>query len=208
MKSVNLVLLVLWCQVMPAQAELRYIVDVPLLGSELDGPKPTADWDLSLERGLSVTPGVGIQFNQKSYQFDILFEWFNHSSFPLLTDDEELEVDGYLVKFIAGARVAKNWRVFAGIGVGNADISVNFDTCRSYSGCPGGPWPYPPRSSRAGIQAWLIGIGWAPVERIEYFIGFENVTSDALGFTDINGTPYAVDELDLPASFIGARFIF
>lgn len=208
MKSTTIVLILLCCWASSARAEWRYLVDLPLLGSELDGPKPTADWDLGLERGVSITPGVGIQFDQGQYQFDILLEWFNHSSFPLSTDNEELEIDGYLLKLIGGVRVAKNWRFFAGVGFGNADIRVNFDTCRSPSGCPGGPWPYPPRSSHAGIKAVLVGVAWAPAGHAEYFLGFENVTSDALGFTDINGTPYAVDELELPASFIGVRFIF
>jgi hypothetical protein len=209
MKTARIILFVLCsCWGMSAQAEMRYFFDLPLVGSELDAPKPTDDWDLGLERGLSITPGIGIQFDQGQFQFDVLLEWFNHASFPLISDDEVLEAEGYLVKFIGGVRVAKNWRIFAGFGMGDADISNNYDSCRSPSGCPGGPWPYPPQSSSANIKARLIGVAWSPQEHVEYSMGFQNITSDALGFTDVNGTPYAVDELDLPTSFIAVRFIF
>lgn len=190
-----------------AQAEMRYIFDLPLVGSELDGPKPTDDWDLSLNRGLSVTPGLGVQFDQEEFQFDILLEWFNHTSFPLIGDDE-LEVNGYLVKFIGRAKVDKNWRVFAGIGFGNADVTMALDNCRTYSGCSFSPWQYPEVSGSAGIRVFMFGVSLVETKNLEYFLGYERVKSDALGFRDVFGTPYAVDKLNLPAAIIGMRFYF
>lgn len=189
------------------QAELRYFLNLPLVGSELDGPKPTSDWDLGLNRGLSITPGLGVQIAREEFEFDILLEWFNHSSFPLFGDDE-LDINGYLVKFLARAKIAQNWRIFGGVGFGNADIDMSLESCRSYSGCSFSPWQYPPVSSSAGIDAVLIGVSWVGSEHGEIFLGFERVKSDALGFRDVFGTTYAVDKLDLPASFIGYRYYF
>lgn len=209
MKSIAVLLLCLAVfPLTPVQAEMRYIFDLPLVGSELDGPKPTSDWDLSLERGVSITPGIGVQFDREQFQFDVLLEWFKHTSFLLVSEHEELEVEGYLVKFIGRIKVAENWRIFAGFGFGNADVRVNYETCRSPSGCLAGPWPYPPLSRSADIKAMLIGLSWVQNRHLEYYLGFEKVESDALGLRDINGTPYAVDRLELPASFIGMRFAF
>jgi hypothetical protein len=202
-----LILLCFWWAT-SVQAEIRYFFNLPLVGSELEGPRPTSDWDLGLERGLSITPGFGVQFDQQEMAFDILLEWFNHSSVPLISTDEVLEVDGYLVKFIARAKIADNWRIYGGLGFGNADVSANFDSCRSYSGCPAGPWAYPPISSKVGIDVMLVGVSYVAGRNSEYFLGFERVKSDALGFRDIYGTPYADDELDLPAAVIGMRLYF
>lgn len=201
-------LLVMLCSC-SVQAQWRYYMHFTLLGTEVDGPAPTEDWDLGLFRGLSLTPGIGIQYGNEHYALDLVIERFDHTSFPLIGSvDDRLDIKAYIFKFIGRVKFDSHWQAFVGLGSGNADIDMQLNTCATFSGCGASPWQYPPQLTSARILTFEFGIAYTPDQVNEFYLGFENFKSDALGFQDITGTPYYADKLKLAASFIGFRRYF
>jgi len=180
----------------PARGDRGAHFTVALTGSELDAPRQTPTTDLELFTGL----GLGLAGGYRFGRFRVEGELHVHRSERPFTGDSvglrTLMVNGY-VDF----RLSKQFDVFLGAGVGNANVDIEFDTCLDLLGCPA--FTIIDTSTSVSAFQYTIGLGYSPSSNVQYFSSYRQFQTADLGLRDSLSAPFSDDQVKMPMAVIG-----
>jgi opacity protein-like surface antigen len=176
-------------------------VALMLNGSELDGPKPTADTDVSFFRGLGFSGAVGYRWLPLRAEIEYLANTaYGEGGYG---DDDRVELRTLMLNVLAEAQVASWFGLFAGAGFGQAKVKADFVTCLQYPGCPS----FAPShtSGSASARQLQLGITVGPPNSHQFVLGVRWLKSGSLGLADTQGRPFGVDKADYFLAIFGWR---
>jgi opacity protein-like surface antigen len=175
-----------------------------LTGSEPSGPKPTTSTDLDGFTGLGLAGAVGYRWLplrvELEYQTNTAY-WIG-STFSGSGDDR-IKMKTLMLNAIVEAQLNKWLGVYAGAGIGHADVSVDLVTCLQVQGCP--TFAASHASGSAGARQTQLGMTVGPFYGQQVVIGFRWLKSDRLGLADTAGQPFGEDRAKAKMSFVGWR---
>jgi opacity protein-like surface antigen len=172
-----------------------------LSGGELEGPRQTETTDLELFTGV----GLALSGGYHSGRFRFEGELHVHHSERGFTGDT-VDLRTLMLNAYVDLPVSKRFAFFVGAGFGPSTIDVNITTCIDLEGCP--TLSIVDQSTSAIAYQYMVGFGFSPNPRHQYFVAYRKVESGDLELRDSLGAPFAEDQLDVPMALIGITWRF
>lgn len=194
----------------PLFAQSNY-VHAALSFSDLEGPKRSAQTDLSLLNGMGAVVAVGREWQwfrvEAEFQTHTVDEWLfgffgSAASLGERVEYLSLGVNGYL-QFAP----AENWRISLGAGIGRADLDILDAVCREPFGCPAG-FNGTFFDGSVDIEQAIVEIAFHFDQRMGLTLGFRRLRSERLGLVTESAAPFAKDRLEMDIGYFGFNLRF